>query len=199
MGKLIDLSGQRFGRLTVLRRSDTRTRRQVHWACECECGASKSVSGQALRSGATVSCGCFHRDNQTNHGMTHSSTYTTWESIIQRTTNARNPNYPKYGGAGIGICPSWREFGAFLGDMGLRPDGTSIDRIDNACGYHPGNCRWASRATQSRNRTNSKLTSDLASEIRGRSEHGESTASIAARIGVSTKTVSNVLSGRSWA
>ena len=97
----------------------------------------------------------------TRHGHARdgatSPTYKTWEGIIQRCTNTNQPNYPDYGGRGVGVCERWRDFANFLADMGARPAGKEIERIDNDAGYHPDNCRWASRADQNRNRRNNRM------------------------------------------
>lgn len=119
--------------------------------------------------------------------------------MLERCSNANHVRYDIYGGRGIAVCDRWRQsFDNFLADMGERPEGTSIDRIDSNVGYQPGNCRWATHTEQSRNRNYVKLTLDLAHEIHGRHEHGETKASIARRMGIGETTVSNVLAGRTW-
>jgi hypothetical protein len=116
-----------------------------------------SVRAGNLTSGNTTSCGCwkraFPRKNKT-HGLHGSRTYAIWNAMVQRCHNPNATAYPAYGGRGIRVCPRWRNFAQFLADMGAAPDGCGIDRIDNARGYEPGNCRWADRTQQSRNRGN---------------------------------------------
>ena len=168
MTRIVDLVGQRFGRLTVLDRADTGGCR-VRWSCVCSCGISVIVQGNHLRSGATTSCGCalsaaaqrrvreHGLPDNTRHGHgssragTRTTTYVVWMNMIQRTTNPRNPAWRDYGGRGITVCKRWRDFAAFLADMGERPDGLTLDRIDNDRGYEPGNCRWATWSEQRRN------------------------------------------------
>ncbi len=98
------------------------------------------------------------------HGMHQSREYQTWEAMIQRCTNPNAPKYENYGGRGITIHPLWRSFKNFYSDMGERPAGTSIDRIDTNKGYHPDNCRWADQKTQTRNR---RLCSRNTSGVKG--------------------------------
>lgn len=158
-----NLLGQRFGRVIVIREEEPAVRggrRRIMWLCQCDCGRSKIIEGSLLCTGATRSCGCVRREQALmnggfakKHGMAFSAEYRSWQSAKQRCLNLANQKYPDYGGRGIRICDRWRDsFKAFLEDMGERPDGRTLDRIDNDGNYEPGNCRWATTKQQGYNR-----------------------------------------------
>jgi hypothetical protein len=155
----IDIAGQRFGRLVVIRRTGTK-RTSAVWLCHCDCGTNRHISGAALRSGNTQSCGCLHREaviesnrRKRRHGMAGTGTYRAWQDMKTRCTNSRRKCWNDYGGRGISICARWsNSFENFLADMGERPPGLTLDRINNDDGYKPSNCRWATRLDQTHNR-----------------------------------------------
>jgi len=161
-----DLSGQRFGRLAVEAYACTRAGRAV-WLCRCACGASALVRGGDLRSGNTRSCGCFALDTQravgrssaargTTHGRSRTPQYKAWAGMLQRCSNKNARAYKYYGARGIKACPRWFRFENFLADMGERPPGKTLDRINNDGNYEPSNCRWATPKEQQANRRVSK-------------------------------------------
>lgn len=152
---VIDLTGHRFGRLVVEMRSGT-SRGQAVWQCLCDCGTHKNIVGYTLRRGLSQSCGCLQKDRtravKTKHGGRKSALYKQWHAMIDRCHSPANPAFKDYGARGIEVCARWRDFGKFRDDMGERPAGMSIDRIDNSKGYEPGNCVWATPHRQARNK-----------------------------------------------
>lgn len=148
--RLIDLTGQRLGRLTVLHRVTGKG-----WLCRCDCGAEKIVTSTAVKS-----CGCLKsemisRRNRT-HGRTGTPEHNSWLAMRQRCYYRQHKDYSRYGGRGIKVCAKWRDdFEAFLADVGARPSPQhTIDRIDGNGDYEPGNVRWSNAYVQSGNRSN---------------------------------------------
>jgi hypothetical protein len=154
VGALRDLQGQQFARLRVVElapRSQWRSHR-AHWLCVCECGNELVVPSDSLRSGNTKSCGCLSRGNLLKHFHYGSPAHTSWRSMKSRCLNPNSDKYPLYGGRGVVICERWMSFANFLADMGERPEGKTLDRIDSHGNYEPGNCRWATVVEQRKNR-----------------------------------------------
>lgn len=153
------VAGQVVGRLTVLERKGTNRHGHPVWLCRCECGVEKRLTSCNLSGSRPVrSCGCLRRDfgKQGTHGHTlngkRSPTYNSWRSMRRRCNSPNYRQYNLYGGRGITICPRWDSFENFLADMGERPEGTSLDRIDHDGNYEPSNCRWATPKEQAANR-----------------------------------------------
>ena len=168
MGTFIDLAGQRFGSLTALCRvSQKSNTRSTYWACDCDCGSRIEVESFRLRSGRTASCGCKKGQRVaakiTRHGGYSgdkaSPTVKSWRAMISRCCNPANRGYIRYGGRGISVCERWFEFSNFLADMGERPEGKTLERIDGSKGYCPDNCRWATPQEQQQNIKNNRHVS----------------------------------------
>jgi hypothetical protein len=150
--RVIDLTGNVFGRLTALEYLPKRG-----WRCLCECGKEVVRRSGGLRAGTIKSCGCLKRDIAT--GLPNHPLYSRWSSMISRCENARAAGYENYGGRGIRVCERWRSsFANFLTDMGLCPEGMSLDRFPDVNGnYEPGNCRWATKDEQSNNKRSNRV------------------------------------------
>lgn len=151
-------NGARYGRLVVIRTA-SRLRGHRRYRCECECGRQVTVRRDNLADGSTRSCGCLEAESRgkssVTHGLSKHPLYKVWQGMRNRCYNERQPHYPRYGGRGIRVCARWLGpdgFPNFLADMGERPDGLSLDRIDNDGDYEPGNVRWATASQQALNR-----------------------------------------------
>lgn len=156
-----DITGQKFGRLTVVKRAGTKDNRAM-WLCRCECGNELIVEGHKLRSGNTKSCGCYQRDiareTQTKHNGSNSRLYGVWNGMVQRCTNKNNCSYKRYGARGIKVCDEWFDFGTFQEwalANGYNPNAKrnecTLDRINNNGNYQPDNCRWIDIKKQCQN------------------------------------------------
>lgn len=157
MGRVAkDLTGMKFGRLTVIGRCGQTSSGNAKWECECECGNSTVSQSFHLRSGQTQSCGCLQREltskRAVRHGMSRTPTWNSWDAMVARCYRKTHGAYEKYGGRGITVCERWLRFENFYADMGDRPPGKTLDRINSNGNYESDNCRWATYVEQSLNR-----------------------------------------------
>lgn len=197
-GSIKDIAAQRFGSWTAIRlvaRPADKTVKEAYWLCRCECGAQGVQTGRRLRYGNVKMCAaCSSAPNYRYNPLT-ASTYQSWRAMRLRCLNPKQAGYKRYGGRGITICDRWNNFANFLEDMGLRPEGKTLDRTDSNGNYTPENCRWATELEQQRNRANSKITDEQAAEIKRLASAGHRTKDIAARYGLCTGYVRAVVRG----
>lgn len=153
--RAVDHTGRQFGSWTVVRLISISPR---VWECRCACGTVSMVRGGQFVSGHSRSCG--HAAGKRRHAHSRlghvSRTYTCWANMMQRCTNPKFTFFKNYGGRGIRVCERWKTFDNFLSDMGEKPEGLTLERINNDGHYEPTNCKWASRTEQGRNRRTNK-------------------------------------------
>ena len=156
--KRLDLIGHKFTKLTVTEFAGMDNAKQSMWKVKCECGTEKTVKGYALRNGNTKSCGCLLVEQGRKAGLSHGThrmsntrTYKSWDAMKARCLNYKSTSYLFYGALGVKICDKWMTFEGFYEDMGDRPEGTSLDRINPFGDYNKENCRWADKKTQLHN------------------------------------------------
>lgn len=171
MGKFVDYTGERFGRLVVIGKSHTDNNKKIVWKCLCDCGNEALARTHDLKTGHTNSCGCYQREMTSKasrtHGMRHTKIYHTWLDMKDRCFNPKNKRFEDWGGRGITVCDEWKhDFQAFHDHVSRLPHfgeaGYSIDRINNDGNYEPGNVKWSTATEQNRNKRNVKKSSCIA-------------------------------------
>lgn len=146
----IDLVGKSFGKWEVLSRAPQK--KVVYYLCKCACGVRREVLSVSLRNGKSVSCGCSKNQRTTvSIRRANPSTYNSWAGMKQRCNDKNHVEFHRYGGRGITYNARWNDFDSFLSDMGPKPRGMSLDRIDNDLPYSKENCRWSSPEEQMSN------------------------------------------------
>jgi hypothetical protein len=160
----VNLVGRRFGRLAVIADAGSveyGDGKRSAWLCLCDCGGKTIATGNCLSTGKTKSCGCLANEmrgrHSKTHGMSETREYRIWQAMLRRCNNPKAVNYPDYGGRGISVCRRWTSFENFYADMGACPEDHSIERKDVDGIYEPGNCVWADRTTQCRNKRTNRL------------------------------------------
>lgn len=148
--------GQKYGRLTVVEQVGKAKNGTYVFRCVCDCGGEKDVHSSALRNNLTRSCGCLYKESRKTcnsaHGMAGTTTHNSWLGMKQRCYYEKHDYYPSYGGRGIRVSERWlNSFQNFFEDMGEKPEGYSLDRVDVDGDYTPENCVWSTQQEQSRN------------------------------------------------
>jgi hypothetical protein len=179
-----DIIDQKFGRLTVIRYLGNKK-----WLCRCDCGGEARVLTSNITSGNSQSCGCQRRETHFKHGMSDTKIYRIWQQMIRRCEVPHDPAYANYGGRGISVCPEWHEFSRFIADVGIRPEGLQLDRIDNNGNYEPDNWRWVTAKINRNNQRNNRII-----EFGG---YSRTIAEWADALGVNYRTLNNRLN-RGW-
>lgn len=166
MAQFLDLTGQRFGRLTVqelVQRDSAANGYVTKWKCRCDCGGTTITRTACLRNGTTRSCGCLRSELSAARKRVHNGKgtrlYAIWKGICSRCHNTHRSCYDRYGGRGISMCDEWRDFATFRewAHANGYNDKLSIDRIDNNGGYTPENCRWVDDYAQAHNKRNNRI------------------------------------------
>lgn len=187
-----DLSGIQFGEWTVLQKT---VGKKYHWDCLCSCGFAKSIYMGSLANKSTTCCSKCRAKKLAKHGLSTTSTYNIWYAIRARCTNKNSVAYADYGGRGIKLCPEWQTFEGFYQDMGIRPDGMSINRLDNSGDYSKDNCEWATITEQNRNTRATKLSFQEAMAIR---YSIEPKAVLARKYGLRRPNIYAIQAGTTW-
>lgn len=167
MGVVKDITGERFGRLVVLKRAPDHVqasgRHRVRWLCQCDCGNQTVANGDTLKAGGQVSCGCYNRERaretHLTHGESETRLYSIWLAMKRRCDAPNTTHYADYGGRGICVCEEWRgsyeNFRSWAVESGY-DDTLSIDRVDTNGNYTPENCRWVGSVVQANNRRSNR-------------------------------------------
>ena len=199
----IDLTGQKFNRLTVLKLYKVK-KNYTYWSCKCDCGTEKVVRGDHLKSDLIKSCGCLRSKNFYRHGLSVSNDkriYNIWRAMIRRCYVEKDTNFHHYGGRGIIVCEEWRNdakvFISWAKDNGYEHNLT-IDRRNNDEGYTPDNCHWTTVKEQNRNMTTTVFTPETVILARQLHSEGISGKEIAKRLGVKKGALQSVLSMKNW-
>lgn len=196
----LNLVGQKFGKLMVVgptEKEEGCKTQGTRWLCLCDCGGTAKAFGGALNAGRVKDCSDCRSHGQTKGGKL-SYTYQSWRGMKERCLNEKHASYRHYGGRGISFCDRWKSFANFLEDMGERPRGLTLDRIEVDGNYNKENCKWSTPTEQARNSRSNKLDLEKVCEIRKLISEGVSEPKIAKEFGISNGYVNNVKQRLSW-
>ena len=201
--KVKELSGKRFGRLIVIKRGRGKTNTNAYWECLCDCGKKSIVRSPELTKGHTKSCGCLSKELvktvNITHGKSYSKIYKIYKTMLNRCYNINQKSFKYYGNRGIKVCDRWKNsFTNFLQDMGNKPEGLSIERINNDGDYKPTNCKWATFNEQAHNRRNIKLSVKKADIIRKLHLKGVTSKLLSKKFNVDISSIRLVINMKTW-
>lgn len=208
MGKLIDITGCRFGRLVVLERAYIDTDNFIRWKCLCDCGSIYYGRAYPMKNGSINSCGCLEKENlklltesKTTHGLSKTPIYKVWKAMKARCYRKTDKRYSRYGLRGITVCNEWIDnpslFIEWANKNGYK-QGLTIDRMDNSGNYEPANCRFVSIATNNRNSSNTHLNESDIEKIKELHSNGMMQIEIAPMFGITQQTVSKIVNNKTW-
>lgn len=193
----LNMVGKQFGRLVVESVAEVKNG-STRYNCKCNCGSTVTLSSGVLSSGHTKSCGCLEVESRITHGLSDHPLYKVYSNMKSRCYRTNGLSFHRYGGRGIVVCDEWlNDFNAFYNwaiNNGYEP-GLTIERSNNDDGYNPNNCIWAGRKDQARNRHTTKISVDIASNIRSDTRPNPE---IAREYGLDSSTISRIKTGDSW-
>lgn len=205
MGTLIDITGNRYDRLIVIKRSHTDKDHFIRWECLCDCGKTTYSRAQSLKEGRIKSCGCLNNEKRservTTHGLSKIPIYHVWKGMRQRCSNPNNKRYHRYGGRGIKICPEWDSAEVFIKwalEHGYKK-GLTIEREDNDGNYEPSNCCFVTVKINTQNSSSCIITKEISIKIKEEYKSGNMTQEeLSKKYGLTLQSTSKVIKGITW-